>query len=265
MTASGACRRPARWRRLLPLALVCVLFALTGCVTSKKYRLAKPSTPPPKELGWQASAAPVELTLQSLIVFKGPGSWKREARWDEYVVQLSNRGDQPVTITSAALIDVQGNPQFPGNDPWALEKLSRTNWDRYGKTGLKLLAGAGALVVYGTAVEAVAGAGLMGGASAGGAVAVLNIVPVVALVDITAVAVMNHSNKDKVQKEFARRRLVLPRTLNPGETVAGSFFFPMTPGPQRLTLKIRSGEEPSELTLELKPLADLHLKPAAKH
>jgi hypothetical protein len=67
-----------------------------------------------------------------------------------------------------------------------------------------------------------------------------------------------------VQQEFTRRRLALPRTLGPGETVTGSLFFPMTPGPQRLILKTQSGEGPRELTLELKPLADLHLKPAGK-
>ena len=254
----------AQSRALRLLVLGSALFALTGCVTAKKYRLAKSGSPPVRTLGWSASAAPVELTLQSLIVFKGPGSWKREARWDEYVVLLANRGDQPVTVTSAVLVDLQGTPQFPGSDPWTLEKLSRTNWDRYGKTGLKLLAGAGAVLVYGTAVEAVALGGLMGGGSAGGAVLVLDVIPVVALVDITAVAIMNHHNKDKVQQEFARRRLVLPRTLGPGETVSGSLFFPMTPGPQRLILKAQSGEGPRELTLGLKPLADLHLKPAGK-
>ena len=263
MTGADFLQRAVRSLRLLPWALIAVV-ALSGCVTAKKYRLAKPSTPPAKTLGWSASTAPVELTLQSLIVFKGPGSWKREARWDEYVVQLANHGEQPVTISSAVLLDLRGTPQFPGNDPWALEKLSRTNWDRYGKTGLKLLAGAGAVVVYGAAVEAVAVAGLMGGGAAGGAVLVLDLIPVMAVVDITAVAVMNHSNKDKVQKEFTRRRLVLPRTLGPDEAVAGSLFFPMTPGPQRLILQGRSAGAPFELTLELKPLAGLHLKPAAK-
>jgi hypothetical protein len=245
----------------MALASCCLLAA--GCVTSKKYRLAKADTPPAGTLGWQAVQPPVELTLDSVIVFKGPGSWKREARWDEYVVSLANRGPVPLRVDSAGLTDVLGQVQVPGDDPWRLEKLSYTNWDKYGKTGLKLLAGAGVVTLYAGAVMASAYGGIMGGtAAAGGGAAALAIIPVVALVDVTAVAVMNHQNKAKVQAEFDHRRLVLPLTLAPGASVEGSFFFPMTPGPQRLQLKGQAGDTPVEVGLDLKPLAGLHLKPA---
>lgn len=262
MTAIGFSHRTVPGFALRLLVMLGLLGALTGCVTSKKYRLAKDNTPPAQPLGWKASDPPVDLTLRSVIVFHGPGSWKREARWDEYVVQLANHGDQPVTIDSVALIDLLGDPQYPGSDPWKLEKLSYTNWEKYGKTGVKLLAGAGALVAYGVAVEAAALNSILSGGAANGAVVFLNVVPVIALVDITAVAIMNHSNKGKVQAEFNRRRLALPRTLPPGESATGSLFFPMTPGPKRLTVKGRNKDTPVELTLELKPLAGLHLQPA---
>lgn len=263
MIGSTLPRRPRRPTAWLLLGLAGALVTQTGCVTSKKYRLAKAHTPPPKILNWNAVTPPIELTLQTVNIFKGPGSWKREARWDEYVVQLANHGEQPATVDSAALTDLQGNPQFPGSDPWVLEKLSYTNWDKYGKAGLTLVAGAGAIVVMGAMVEGAAYGSIMAGGTTTGAVAFLNLVPVIAVVDITVVAFMNHNNKGKVQEEFKRRRLTLPRTLRPGETVAGSLFFPMTPGPRRLTLTGKSGETPFELVLELKPLATLHLKPAA--
>lgn len=250
-------------------AILALGLAQTGCVTSKKYKMTKEDTPAARTLGWSVTAPPAELTLQTVIVFKGPGSWKREARWDEYVVAITNRGAEPMSIDTVELIDLLGQPQVPGIDPWKLEKLSYTNWDKYGKTGLKLLAGAGAVVVYAAVVYGVASASLIsaalgGTAAAGGAVALLSIIPVVAVVDIVAVAVMNRKNKVKVQQEFERRRLVLPLTVTPGATAAGSFFFPMTPGPQRLILKGKAGEAPFELVLELKPLAGLHLKPAEK-
>ena len=251
--------------RLVVGALLLFSFALTGCVTSKKYRLAKDDAPPAQAISLDTVALPAGLHLETVIVIKGPGSWKREARWDEYVVMISNRGMPPLVIESAQLVDVLGNPQVSGEDPWKLEKLSYTNWDKYGKTGLKVLAGAGAVALYGAATVSVAMTGFMGGAGASaGAVAALGIIPVVAVVDIVAVAVMNHNNKAKVQTEFDRRRLQLPLTIAPGQSVAGSFFFPMTPGPQRLIVKGRSGEAPVELVLELKPLAGLHLAPPAK-
>lgn len=251
-----------------PIAVVTLLalgLAQTGCVTSKKYRMAKEDTPPARPLGWTVAVPPAELTLATLIVFKGPGSWKREARWDEYVVVITNKGAEPLVIEAATLIDLLGQPQIPGVDPWQVEKLSYTNWDKYGKNGLKLLAGAGAVAIYVGYAYGVAMTGFMGGATASaGAVALVNIIPVVALVDVTAVAFMNHSNKKKVVAEFDRRRLKLPLTIAPGQSVSGSFFFPMTPGPQRLILKGKAGADPLELVLDLKPLAGLHLTPAEK-
>ena len=246
------------------LGMMLVLsIALSGCVTAKKYRMAKKDAAPAQPLDWKVSAASADLNLHSVIVFKGPGSWKREARWDEYVVSIANRGADPLVIDAAVLIDLLGVPCECGVDPWQLEKLSYTNWDKYGKTGLKLAAGAGAVVLYAGAVVATSLGGIMAPtAAAGGGVALLNIIPVVAVVDITAVAIMNSQNKKKVVAEFNRRRLPLPLKLAPGETAAGSVFFPMTPGPQKLYLRGRRGEEPVELALELKPLAGLHLKPA---
>ncbi|MDP2138363.1 MAG: hypothetical protein Q8J74_10990 [Candidatus Didemnitutus sp.] len=138
-----------------------------------------------------------------------------------------------------------------------------TNSDKYGKTGLKLLAGAGVIVIYSAAATAAAmGSGMAGGAATGGAVAVLSVIPVVAVVNITAVVVMNSKNKAKVVAEFDRRRLDLSLPIAPGETVSGSLFSPMTPGPQRLQLRGRSGGESVERVLELKPLGALHLQPA---
>ena len=252
--------------KLISPATTCLLVALLlqGCVTSKKYRLSKTETEP-TALGWSVASPPLTLTLQSLIVFKGPGSWKREARWDEYVLRLSNDGTQPVTINAAGLVDLLDTAQLPGDDPWPLERLSYTNWDKYGKSGLKLVAGAGAVVLYAGVVVTVASESILGGAAAGGAVAFLDLVPVVAAVDITAVAIMNHQNKEKVQAEFQRRRLALPLTVAPGSSATGSLFFPMVPGPKRLTLTGKISETPVELTLDLKPLAGLHLKSAAKN
>lgn len=242
------------WRWILVLALT---LPLGGCLTSRRYKMAKSTTPPAQLLGWQASLPPIDLTLTSVIVYHGPGSWKRDARWDEYIVQLTNRGDQPVTVASAHLVDLQGAPQLLGDQPWQLEELSRSNWERYGLSGLKLMAGAGVLVIYGAMLEGVATAYAVPGAL----VTTLSVFPVVLAVDVTAVAIMNRQNRRKVQAEFDRRRLRLPLTLAPGATVQGSFFFPMTPGPQRLVVIGAAGDTRLEVRLGLEPFAHLHLKP----
>jgi hypothetical protein len=246
--------------------IVAMAFASSGCVTSKKYKMVKTDAMrPAPTLNWTSGAAATAATLRSVIVFKGPGSWKREARWDEYQVTIDNHGTTPLVIENATLVDLLGQPQTPGADPWALEDLSRTNWEKYGKTGLQLVAGAGAVVLYSGAVVATAMGGLMGGgAAAGGGVVLLEAIPVVAVVDIVAVAVINHDNKKKVVAEFDRRRMVLPITVEAGQSLSGSLFFPMTPAPRQLVISGRQNDRPVQLTLDLAPLGDLHLKPGTK-
>jgi hypothetical protein len=85
--------------------LVAALLCLCGCVATK-YKLAKKGAPPPQLLSVDfPPAPPLQPTLSTVISYRGPGTWKREALWDEYVVTLENRGDQPVTVDSATLAD----------------------------------------------------------------------------------------------------------------------------------------------------------------
>ena len=73
-----------------------------------------------------AQQSPVEALVNTVIVYQGPGSWKREAHWDEYVVTIANRGDAPLVIDSFSLTGLSGREVAPGTIPWALEKQSRT-------------------------------------------------------------------------------------------------------------------------------------------
>src|SRR5271166_6506687 len=87
--------------------------------------------------------------VATLISYGGPGSWKREALWDEYVVTLVNHGERPLTIDSATLADSAGTPYAPGSDPWALEKQSKKLEKQYRKNGQAFVraAGPGVLIV----------------------------------------------------------------------------------------------------------------------
>ena len=76
------------------------------------------------------------------------------------------------------------------------------------------------------------------------------------------VITINHSNKLAMEKEFNRRRLVLPLTLAPGETRTGSCFFPMVPNPRSLGLHWSVGATGGDTVLPLDFLHGLHLQPA---
>jgi hypothetical protein len=70
---------------------------------------------------------------------------------------------------------------------------------------------------------------------------------------------INMHNKAAIKKEFNRRRMSLPFTLGPGETHTGSFFFPMVPNPQALTLRFTGSAGDGETTLDLHFLHGLHV------
>ena len=71
---------------------------------------------------------------------------------------------------------------------------------------------------------------------------------------------LNTNRKHHIEEEFDRRRLRLPLMLASGQVAQGSLFFRITPGPQRLTLKCRVGDEPHDVVINLAPIAGLHLK-----
>jgi hypothetical protein len=230
---------------LLPIALL-----LSGCVSAKYQRTDADCLTSPVSLNLTSEQSPVTATLHSVIAIHGPGSWKRDAYWDEYVVSVVNRSEAPLAVQSATLTDFLGHAMASGDKPWPLEEESLSRLEGMDPASKAMLVQVGA--GYGAASAGVAVA--MAGAGPAGLV----LFPAY----IGGAIYRNVGGRHDIEHEFARRRFVLPATLAPGQTAQGSFFFPISPGPQRLTLKGKSGEAPLELVLELKPLAGMHLKPA---
>jgi hypothetical protein len=244
----------------LGIALLCAaLCAFAGCV-SPKYKAAGKNTPPARMLNINFPPAPVEANLNAVITFSGPGSWKREAFWDEYVVALHNPGDQRLQVAAVTLVDFAGTPRHPGDDPWALERESKTLERRYRDAGMAFARVAAPRVLV-TAAEpqviATAGVGTAGAAAAATATAVA--LPVYGL----AIWSINSHNKAQIKAEFARRRLALPLNLAPGETRTGSLFFPMVPNPRSLTVNWSNDSGSGDSVLALDFLLGLHVTAAS--
>jgi hypothetical protein len=195
--------------------------------------------------------------LDTVIVYGGPGSWKREAFWDEYVVTLRNQGDQPLNVVAVALTDATGVARAAGEDPWKLEKESKDLEKRYREAGMSFARAAAPRVMVATAEPAVVtGAGI----GSAGAAAVAATTAVALPVYGVAVQSINHHNKAAITKEFARRRLALPITLAPGETRTGSLFFPMIPDPRSLGLDWSNDSDHGTSALPLDSLLGLHMR-----
>jgi hypothetical protein len=236
-----------------------MLFAQTGCV-SAKYKFAPKNTPPARTLDVHFPPAALDANLTGVITDGGPGSWKREAFWDEYIVTLHNTGDRPLQLVSARLEDFARAPHPPGVDPWALERESKTLERKYKDAGVDFARVASPRILAATAepvVVANAGIGAAGAATAATLTAVA--VPVYGL----ATWSRNRHYRAKIKAEFDRRRLTFPLSLAPGETRTGSLFFPMVPNPCALDLDWSDESASADSALPLDFLGGLHTKPSA--
>jgi hypothetical protein len=250
---------PGRQVVLLGLAIIVAMVTVTGCASSK-YKLADKDTPPPVPINLRFNQPSVELLLHTVIVYKGSGSWKRKAYWDEYIITITNRGELPLAINSATLVDFQDKNNTAGNDPWKLEKQSKTWLKNIQSTeaGRLVTLGAGMAASYGVFWAAFpaawAGSGAALGVATVAAAAIL-VLPAYAVVSVLG----NIVGRQKIESEFNRRRLAIPVIVQAGQVIQGSLFFPITAGPKRLILQCQVGEEAHDVEFDLSPLAGLHL------
>jgi hypothetical protein len=254
-----------QWMRRISggFSLCIMLWSLTGC-TSAKYKMADEDTPPPVPLNLIAQTESVEASLNTVIIYGGPGSWKREAYWDEYVLSVANRSAHPVVLASAEITDFQGTPVMPGEEPWELQEQSKAWVENYNSGTAGVVVGVGtASVMTGAFMGGVAlatgGTGFVSGAALASVAA-----PAAAIVALPVIGIgtilVNIEAKHEIEDEFQGRRLPLPLFIRPGQTVEGSLFFRITAGPKRLNL-LFSGNDPGfELPIELTPLLGLHLE-----
>lgn len=243
--------------------IAAMLSTQAGCVATK-YKLAKKNTPPVQLLNVAfPPSTPLQPTLTSLISYGGPGSWKRKALWDEYVLTLHNSGERPISIDSAMLTDSAGMLIATGNEPWALEKESKRLEKQYRDRGEAFMrAAAPGVLIVGTSaavVSATAGSGYILSAAAATAFAAAATAVVVLPIYYVTVLGINHHNKKAVMAEFSRRRLRQPLTLAPDETRTGSLFFPMVRAPHSLELSWSSESASGQAELPLDFLSGLHV------
>lgn len=240
------------------LVLLVPLLCCTACV-SARYQKAHADTPPAVILNLKATEPPAEVTLHSVIIYQGPGSWKREAFWDEYVISIANHGTTPLEVESAALVDFCGESTEPGDHPWHLEKesLSRREQLSRGEKATLIQIGGG-FATAGVGGPLLATSLLSSTAAVGSfdlAIACVAVVPFY----VGGAVYRNVSSRRDIQAVFARRRLVLPAIVAPGQVVLGSLFFRLAPGPQRLEVSIRKAEAVRDVVVDLRPLSGLHL------
>ena len=244
-------------------AALLAAFLVTGCAGTKV--LDEPIEFNPVTPLAIAADQNIGATLDWVIVRDGPGTWARNADWDEYLLRVQNLSGAKLDITAVNVVDSLGSRIASRQDRNSLVDGSRQTVAQYGETDIEVKAGigSGTLVATGT-VAAVAAyttaaslplfasvgtattAGIAGGILLGPAVAVGG--------------VLRWRNNRAVNNEIIRRHSPIPMAIAESEITPLTAFFPLAPSPRILEIAYRnsSGEHILELDISA-ALAGLHI------
>lgn len=227
---------------------------LSACATSRY--IEAPTTAPP-ELGISSSDDNLSVSVNSLILPGGPGSWVKGARWDEYVLTIRNLSDKPLTVEKIRLIDPRGVYIASGVNPGQLEKLSEAMIEEYKDMGT--------MVAISAAPSVVAGAAMAAGAF--GAAAGMVVLAPVAIIAGPAYyfgkKYADQKDREAIEREFRRKNLG-NFTLADNATIQGSVFYPIIPNPKAIVFDYRIGSEMKVIEVSLEKLKGLHVAPKAE-
>lgn len=225
-----------------------VLFLLQGCASGRY--IENRSTPPP-DAGISSKDSNLEVTLNYVILPNGPGSWVKDARWDEYFITLRNLSNRPVTIEKVSLIDPRGVYIKSGLNPGQLTSESEMLAEGYKDLGMTVAIEAGGAALW---LASGAAVGAMGAGALVLGPALLLAGPGYLLYSRYA----KTKDLENIAKEFQRRE-ISNLTLAGNATTQGSKFFPIVPNPRDLVVDYRMGSEIKTLDLSLEKLKGLHV------
>lgn len=248
------------------LAVGLIALGLSACGGGT--RLIKNAPPPPEQATALAVASDATLSaqLQWVIVRDGPGTWARNADWDEYLIAVQNTSAAPIQITGVVLFDSMDQSNATSASRTALVDASRVNARRYKDSGLKVSAGRGrglALVAGGagvtTAGVGLAYASLWGGAGSSGAAAAGGLI--LAGPALVTMAIVRGVRKGAVTDRIKQRSTVFPLAINAGQSLPLDVFFPLSPAPRRIEIQYTDATGARVLSIDTsKALDGLHFE-----
>src|SRR6187397_49237 len=106
-------KKARRWAGLLGVA--CGLALVAACMPASRM-VREPQPDGGLALDARSSDGEGALTVARVLVRNGPGSWVRDASWDEYVVTLANAGEVPVQVVDVSLASEHLAPVHPNAD-----------------------------------------------------------------------------------------------------------------------------------------------------
>ncbi len=239
---------------LFPAGVFLLLVSVSGCGGSKVLKESEPLV-----LTQSLAAASDErlsVTLEWVIVRDGPGTWAKNADWDEYLFRAHNLSDNKISIDSIVVFDSLETRIESNFNRKQLVKGSKSATKRYKGEGLNVKAGLGGvgLVAVGGATYA-AGFGALAATGVVGAVGAVVVAPV-----LVVGGVFRAVNNSKVSREIESRSTELPLVLSADSELALDIFFPLSPSPVRIEVHYSDTGADYVLSIDTtKELVGLHL------
>lgn len=241
-------------KSILRSGVLCFLVVLSGCGGSKVLK-------EPRSLELQGplvvgSDSRLAVAFDWVIVRDGPGTWSKNADWDEYLFRAHNLSDNKISIDSIVVFDSLETRIESNSNRKQLIKGSKSATKRYKGEGLNVKAGLGGvgLVAAGGATYA-AGLGTLAATGVVGAVGAVVVAPV-----LVVGGVFRAVNNSKVSREIESRSTELPLVLSADSELALDIFFPLSPSPVRIEVHYSDTGADYVLSIDTtKELVGLHL------
>ena len=226
---------------LFTFTIACAVI-LSGCGGGTKI-LKEPLALEIKQPLVTASDQNVSADLIWVIIRDGPGTWAKNADWDEYLVKVVNESGEAIQIIDVTIVDSLGVRQTTNADYRELVNESKETTRRYKDSNLTVKAGMGAGTMMAVGGTTILGASYVGAAATGAtwtgvavgtgilAGGIVVLVPTVA-----GVSIVRSKNRNKVAKEIEKRHTALPVTINSQEDLFLDIFYPLAPSPTQLEI-----------------------------
>jgi len=258
--------------RTLPVRLLSLAFFATSLSACGGAKVLK--EPVPLEIAGPLASGndeQLEAVIDWVIVRDGPGTWSRDAYWDEYLIRVANLSDTEVLLTGIEVIDALDEPVSRLTDRRQLERATRSVSKHYKKLGYDIAPGYnGGHMVVASAGAMVGGTGIMvaglsgtlgGGGALVGAGALTATGLVLAAPVLLAGGLVKGVNNGEVEKVIQARQTALPMPMAAGEVLNLDLFFPVSPAPKNVRIHYLLDEvEYSMLVSTEASLRGLHVK-----
>ncbi len=211
-----------------------------------------------------ASNQRLSATLDWVIVRDGPGTWAKNADWDEYLLTISNQSDLPIQLTNIIVVDSLNMRIAAQSGRKQLVKASKKTARRYKQSGIKVTADSGrgimgvaAATAGGAAVGAAMGSGTVVGAGAGAAA-----VGAVVLAPVLIVGgILRGARHSAVNTQIEQRQTLLPLDVPAGSELMLDVFFPLAPSPGTVELTYSNATGEHDIVIDTSAtLNGLHIE-----